>query len=244
VTCKSLAASALSSTYFKAEPWTPWLFYTEAYYPSKYQLIQRLAHGWIDKSRLRYCWKCQKIMPRDKDWFWSRLVKKKWPRWEVKVGMPREKWRRLGKKRRLEHIVKMWCEADWEDSSLFSCKDCWTKVYPHEVDIEKGQPQRQQQQTRDNEWEKWQTQAKLCPAECPLCMEKDLTFRYKPPRKKVIRPLIWKWTKCVLSGVGNTILVFIYLLYLLFKAPVLLIMWMFKKCRGGNFGFKRAMCIS
>ncbi|KAJ9652017.1 hypothetical protein H2198_008718 [Neophaeococcomyces mojaviensis] len=243
ITCKSLATSASSSSHFKADAWTPWLFIPEAYYPSRYQLIQRLAHGWIDKSRLRYCWKCQKILPRDKEWFWGRLERKKWPRWEVKVGMPREKWRRLGKKRRFEHIVKMWCEAEWEDSSLFSCKDCRTRVLSQEADVvqerdvEKGS-------MKDREWERWQAQAKLCPVECPMCMERDLTYRYKPPRKKVVRPFVWKWTKRVLSGIGNTILVFIYLIYLLLKAPVELGIWLFKKCRSSNFSFKRTFFIS
>lgn len=79
------------------------------------------------------------------------------------------------------------------------------------------------------------------PVECPVCVEHSLTNRWKEPRKPKFRPFLWKWTKKTLSFCGNVVLVLIYLLYLLLKAPVELGIWLWKKYKGNKPSFRRAI---
>lgn len=233
ITCKALAASALVGPHLRAAPWTPWLYAAEDYFPSRNQLIQRLAHGWIDKSHLRYCQTCYSILPRDSQYWWNRLCKKKIIPWDVKVRLEKEKWKKLNKKKRFEHIIKLWCEAKDEDSSVFSCRSCVrTRILgldnPRGRDLEKG--------LQHND-----LGIPPLPVECPACIEHSLTNRWKEPRKPKVRPFLWKWTKKTLSFCGNTILVLIYLLYLLFKAPLELGLWLWKKYKGNKPKLRRAI---
>lgn len=144
----------------------------------------------------------------------------------------------------------MWCEADWEDSSLFSCKDCRLQVFEREVREERERERDLEKGMNSNGGggltakELYARRASLCPVQCPMCMETDLTRRYKVARKKVIRPWLWKWTKLILGGIGNAILVFIYLIYLFLKAPVDLAMWVYRKSKNKGFGLKRCLCMS
>ncbi|KAK5943460.1 hypothetical protein PMZ80_004467 [Knufia obscura] len=236
LTCKSLAASAITSPHLRASPWTPWLFFKGDQFPSRHLLIQRLAHGWIDKSRLRYCQNCQRILPRDPGYFRQKLQKKKKLPWNIKVELEEEKWKRLSNNKKYEHILKTWSESSREDSSIFSCNKCLTREMERttgwERDLEKALPRQ-----AENEW------GHQVPVECPCCVVHSLTNTYKEPRKPKFRPWLWKWTKRVGSFVGNTILVFVYLIYLLFKAPIDIGMWLWKKKTRSGFHFRRAMCM-
>lgn len=237
VTCKVIAASAISSPHLRASPWTPWLHYADDYFPSRNQLIQRLAHGWVDKSNLRYCQTCYKILPRNPQFWWNKLCKKKNIPWDVKVKLDKEKWKKLSKKKRFEHIIKTWCEAEGEDSSVFSCKMCVRSrilgLDDHrESDLEKGMPREKEVKVIPE-----------VPVECPACVEHSLTNRWKEPRKPKVRPFLWKSIKKTLSFCGNTILVLIYLIYLLFKAPVELAIWLWKKYKGNKPNLRRAFCL-
>jgi RNA polymerase subunit RPABC4/transcription elongation factor Spt4 len=236
ITCKALAASAINSPYLRAGGWTPWDRSAIEDFPSRNQLIQRLAHGWIDKSRLRYCQTCHKILPRDSSqYWWDKLCKKKNIPWDVKVRLEKEKWKKLSKKKRFEHIIKSWCEAEGEDSSVFSCRLCVrTRILGLDNsrgrDVEKATPQQSDLRAIPQ-----------VPVECPVCVEHSLTNRWKEPRKPKVRPFLWKWTKKTLSFCGNVILVLIYLLYLLLKAPVELGIWIWKKYKGNKPNFRRAI---
>jgi len=236
LTCKSLAASAVSSPHLKASPWTPWLFCRGDHFPSRHLLIQRLAHGWTDKSRLRYCQNCQRILPRDPAYFRLKLQKRKKLPWNIKTEMEEDKWKRLSNDKKYEHILKTWSESSREDSSIFSCTKCLSRETDRTTawgpDLEKALPQQHGQE--------WGYQV---PVECPCCVVYSLTNTYKEPRKPKLRPWLWKWTKKLGSFVGNTILVFIYLLYLLCKAPFDIGSWLWKKKKSSGFRFRRAMCM-
>lgn len=231
LTCKALAASAVASPHLRATVWTPWLCTDDDYFPSRDQLIQRLAHGWIDKSRLRYCQSCYTILPRDPHFWWTRLSKKKTVPWDVKVGLGKEIWRKMNKKKRLEHIIQIWCDAETEDSSVFACRSCVRARLDNmrDRDLEKGpEPNTLGSLPR-------------VPVECPACIEHSLTNRWKEPRKPKLRPFLWKWTKKTLSFCGNTVLILIYLLYLILKAPIEVGVWLWKKYKGTKPKFRRAI---
>lgn len=162
------------------------------------------------------------------------MCKKKIIPWDVKVKMEKEKWKKLGKKKRFEHIVKLWCEAEDEDSSVFSCRSCVrTRILgldaPRGRDLEKGLGRNEPRSIPQ------------VPVECPVCIEYSLTNRWKEPRKPKVRPFLWKWTKKMLSFCGNTVLVLIYLLYLLLKAPLEVGLWLWKKYKGNKPKFRRAI---
>lgn len=212
-----------------APPWTPWLGEAEHTFPSRDFLLKRLAHGWTDKTRFRYCQTCSKILPKDAEYFEKelqtrRLKSHKLP-YSVKVGMDKKEWKALSTKNKYDHIMKMWTESKREDSSVFSCNRCWTREYNinEDGDIEKGVAQIDASAMTGR-----------VPVECPCCLVNSLVHTYKEPRKPVVRPFLWKWTKKTLSFVGNSILVFIYVIYLLFKAPFDIIHWLYKKYRASN----------
>lgn len=234
VTCKALAASALVGPHLRATTWTPWLPDSDDIFPPRNALIQRLAHGWIDKTSFRYCQTCYMILPRDTQYWWNRLCKKKIIPWDVKVRLEKEKWKKLGKKKRFEHVIKLWCEAEGEDSSVFSCRAC---IRTRILGLDRS-PRRDEEKVLD----RFNVQSiPQVPVECPTCIERSLTNRWKEPRKPKFRPFLWKWTKKTLSFCGNTLLVLIYLLYLLLKAPLEVGFWLWKKYKGNKPKIRRAI---
>lgn len=236
LSCKSLASSAIASPQLTAPAWSPWLGTSEDSFPSRDLLLQRLAHGWTDKSQLRYCQTCRRILPKTAVFFEKELQSRKLKShklpYGIKVGMDKKQWRSLSTKNKYDHIIKLWVESKREDSSVFSCNRCWTREYNGEGDLEKGITHVDDTDLRPQ-----------VPVECPCCLIHSLVNTYKEPRKPVVRPFVWKWTKKTLSFVGNSILVFIYLIYLLFKAPFDIIKWLYKKYRASNVrpsnGFRR-----
>ena len=124
-------------------------------------MLLRLAHGWIDKKKLRYCWKCHKILPRDESFFRRRLKCKKNPVWSVKVGTTKDEWLNLSRRQRYAHLVETRCYSEAPDSSGLSCDFCRQEDMK---DVKQGNH----------------------PIECPLCLEKELTFTFRPPRRPVV----------------------------------------------------------
>lgn len=136
--------------------------------PESYSLILRLAHGWIPKDKLRYCWKCHKILPRDAAYFRARLACKRKPRWSLKLDVPKMEWDGMSKMDRYRHLVETWASSPCEDSSSLSCDLCRDQCL--------GSPNAQLQH----------------PVQCPLCLEKELTYVWRPPRKTWFRKNMYK----------------------------------------------------
>ena len=71
--CKSLCQSVLSAPSLTPATWRAFSYYSADsssahphanYIPEKLELFKHLGRGWIDKTRWRYCWKCQRILSR------------------------------------------------------------------------------------------------------------------------------------------------------------------------------------
>ncbi|EXJ95839.1 hypothetical protein A1O1_00964, partial [Capronia coronata CBS 617.96] len=168
--------------------------------PESFSLILRLAHGWIPRDRLRYCWNCHKIMPREEAFFRKRLTCKKNPRWSVKVDLPKEEWDKLRKKDKYRHLVRTWCTSPAQDSSYLCCDACRSSH------LEAGLPRF------------------TYPIECPTCLEKELTYSWRGPRKPWFRncmrdcislgcrPILWvvDWTVYYLLLGGSAVVRFVY----------------------------------
>ncbi|KIV78375.1 hypothetical protein PV11_10097 [Exophiala sideris] len=179
LTCKSLASAVLSAPRLCPTTWSrfndqrySWLL------PESYSLILRLAHGWIPKDKLRYCWKCHKILPRKAEYFRKRLVYKKNPKWDAKLQIPKSTWEHMSKRDRYKHLIEMWCGSPLEDSSSVYCDFCREKNPAAPL---------------------------IYPVVCPVCMEQELTFLWKIPRKPWFRKMLGKIFVFILKTIGVVI---------------------------------------
>ncbi|EXJ81306.1 hypothetical protein A1O3_07596, partial [Capronia epimyces CBS 606.96] len=164
LTCKRLALAIVSAPRLSPATWS--LFSDQRFGwlpPESFSLILRLAHGWIPKDKLRYCWKCHKIMPREEAFFRRRLTYKKNPKWSVKVNLPKHEWDQMRKKDRYKHLVQTWCTSPAEDSSCLYCDVC------RNMHLEASNAQLPH------------------PVECPTCLERELTYVWRPKRKQLLR---------------------------------------------------------
>lgn len=174
--------------------------------PPQEELILRLAHGWFDKTKHRYCSHCKKILPRDAEYWRNKLNKRKKLPFHLKVRAEKDDWHKLNRKNRYEHIIKDWCQSKQADSSIFSCATCIPqRGRDLDTDIEKGFNR------SSNIFD--------APVECPCCVEKSITVTYHKPHTPKVRPKLWKYTRWTLGFIGNTFLVLLYLVYLLLKLP-------------------------
>ncbi|RMZ91652.1 hypothetical protein DV736_g1087, partial [Chaetothyriales sp. CBS 134916] len=87
LTCKALCAAVLSAPALTHPGWMRFaqpnfthrslshLRFPRIYasMPEVRTLVLRLAHGWIDKSRYLYCWKCHRILARNEKMWRDRL---------------------------------------------------------------------------------------------------------------------------------------------------------------------------
>lgn len=216
LTCKSITSSALASQLLKVPSWSTWLSLSEGSVPPQEILVLRLAHGWFDKAKYRYCSQCKKILPRDLSFWRNKLHKKKRLPFHLKVRAEEDDWYRLSRNGRYEHIIDIWCHSRQADSSIFSCASCLPKQTARfSGDLEKGFAR------TPNIFE--------APVECPCCVEKSITHTYRQPHKPKIRPKLWRCTRWTLSLVGNTLLVVVYLIYVLLKLPIDIGAWLWKK---------------
>ncbi|KAK7903735.1 hypothetical protein LTR67_001755 [Exophiala xenobiotica] len=178
LTCKPLASAILSAPLLCPTSWSrfsdqryDWLL------PESYSLILRLAHGWIPKDKLRYCWKCHKILPRNQDYFRKRLGPcRKNPKWSTKLGVDKNKWENMRRKEKYTYLVETWCESPLEDSSSLYCDFCRDRVLEEapRFGVEGVGATLQH------------------PVQCPLCLERELTYVWRPPRKPWIRAKVLK----------------------------------------------------
>lgn len=179
LTCKSMTSHVLSAPLLSPKTWGP--FSDQRYLeflPESYSLILRLAHGWVPKDKLRYCSRCHRILPRDESYFRKRMSLKKKPRWNIKVRVDKDHWESLSKRARYAHLISDWCNTSVEDSSILCCDFCRTKAMAN-GDEHLLHP----------------------PVQCPECLEKELTYVWKPPRKpwfreKVAHVLLAMYQSC------------------------------------------------
>lgn len=160
LTCKRLTNTVITAPRFRYAHWTTWCDLRYSYgLPDWFSLIPRLAHGWTPKDKLRYCWKCHRILPREAEYCRKRMTMKKSPKWSLKIDMAKNDWSKMSKKSRYTYLIDHWCQADIEDGSYLHCDSCRREK------LENGSP--------------------MCtPIECPMCMERELTFTWKPPRRR------------------------------------------------------------
>jgi hypothetical protein len=157
LTCRSLFSSTLPALTIATRDWARSSGRRLGHLISQRpRLYVRLAHGWLPKDKFRYCGNCYKILPRFPDYFEERLRRKKKPRFDGRVrstGVTEKEWRSMSKSTRYSHLVDDWCHTSREDSSALFCNYCCHTV---------------------RDWCRFSVH-------CPLCLEKDLTYR---PRKK------------------------------------------------------------
>lgn len=165
LTCKTLTSHILSAPLLSPTTWGP---FSDTRYlgflPESYSLILRLAHGWVPKDKLRYCSRCHRILPRDESYFRKRMSLKKKPRWSIKVRMDKNLWDGMSKRARYAHLINDWCNTSVDDGSILCCDICRNKA------MASGDDRLQHP-----------------PAQCPECLEKELTYIWKIPRKPWFR---------------------------------------------------------
>ena len=142
--------------------------------PTWYEVLPRLAHGWLDKTKWRYCWQCHLVLPRDPAWFLEkgRLgMNSKLPwRQDKIVGVNEAQWKRWGKRQRYAWLIDDWCHAKREDMSgtyCHLCKGYWFRTFVDEdcYEVKTMVIERREAMT----------------VECPICLEKDLKFEWWNP---------------------------------------------------------------
>ncbi|RVX72232.1 hypothetical protein B0A52_04436 [Exophiala mesophila] len=176
--CLGLSSKRLASRVLSAPRLSPntspntwgWFNRTDNTYlaPDRYTLILRLAHGWVNKDRWRYCWTCNKIVTRDPQYFETRLRRTKKPRWSTRLNVEQEVWTEWTKDQRYDHLIRMWSLDRGEDSSSLFCDLCRS--------TQTAEPARH-------------------PSQCPKCLEADLTYKFKPnrwpQRRRILEEIAW-----------------------------------------------------
>ncbi|KIW98966.1 uncharacterized protein Z519_00629 [Cladophialophora bantiana CBS 173.52] len=126
LTCKYLLSSTIPTLHITRSDWLR--FHDRRYsflLPQMPTLYVRLAHGWVPKDKFRYCYRCSKILPRSREYFWKRLRRTKSPRFRNGLGISEKHWNSLGKKGKYAYLVENWCHSPEEDSSGFFCGHCY-----------------------------------------------------------------------------------------------------------------------
>lgn len=88
----------------------------------------------------------------------------------------------MSKRDRYKHLIDMWCDSPLEDSSSVYCDFC------REQNLSAGS-----------------TAPLIYPVVCPECLEQELTFRWKRPRKPWFRKLLLKVLELIIGGTGMLI---------------------------------------
>jgi hypothetical protein len=81
-----------------------------------YELLPRLAHGWIPKDRFRFCSWCCKIATRSPQYWEERCTPPDQPiRWSSRLTIPKHRWMVMSKKARYKHLILRWRDAASDD---------------------------------------------------------------------------------------------------------------------------------
>lgn len=144
--------------------WPLYILYT----PEWYTLLPRLAEGWIPKDKYKYCWKCNKIYPRHRCFHDHVLSKTRTLGWLWKVNVPEKQWLRMSSEARREHIVTRWLTEDNSFGERLHQPIVANKFYCPNLGL----------------WANCNADKRGL--ECPLCLERQLTFG-------------WRWSKALFN---------------------------------------------
>ena len=178
LTCKALALVITCSTRLPAVwqgraeygssggyPRDRWPLYISIT-PEWYTLLPRLAKGWVPKDKFKYCWKCNKIYPRNRTFYETALSKERAPGWLWKLNLSEREWRRLRLEERYEHMISRWLDDDLLHESLRPPATAYSVYYP-----DLGLFQTHATDARG--------------PECPLCLERELMYSRLTPENRL-----------------------------------------------------------
>ena len=177
LTCKALARLVTCSTRLPAVwqgqrehvdsggcPRNRWPLYISIT-PEWYTLLPRLAKGWVPKDKFKYCWKCNRIYPRDRTFYETALSKERVPGWLWKLNISEREWRRMASQERYEHMISRWLDDDPLHESLHPPAPVCSFYYP-DLGI----------------WATHKSDARG--PECPLCLERELMYSRRTPESR------------------------------------------------------------
>jgi hypothetical protein len=131
LTCKSMARLILRVTKLSPAEWTPFIDNRYGQLCS-YELLPRLAHGWIPKDRFRFCSWCCKIATRSPQYWEARCTLPDKPiRWSSHLTIPKYQWMVMSKKAKYKHLILRWRDAASDDGSGAKCVHCAVPPKPN-----------------------------------------------------------------------------------------------------------------
>lgn len=88
---------------------------TDADGRARQMLLWRLDRGWIDRGRYRYCWQCQRFLPRNPRHYEPVFEPRLPLPWDPKVvTTSRLRWRLMSRRQRRRWLVASWCDGETE----------------------------------------------------------------------------------------------------------------------------------
>jgi hypothetical protein len=119
-----MARLILLATKLSPAEWAP--FFDKRYGQlCAYELLPRLAHGWIPKDRFRFCSSCFKIATRSPQYWEERWTPPDKPiRWSSRLTIPKYPWMVMSKKEKYKHLILRWRDAVSDDGSGANCVHC------------------------------------------------------------------------------------------------------------------------
>lgn len=132
--------------------------------PEWYTVIPRLAKGWVPKDKFKYCWKCNRIMPRDSSYFEERLSKSKPLGWLWKINLTEMQWAHLNPRRKREYMVTRWLTDGAVVHESLEPQSAISKVYYPDLGV----------------WADRKPDERGL--ECPQCLERELIYAKRRPQ--------------------------------------------------------------
>jgi hypothetical protein len=163
--------------------------------PEWYTLLPRLSKGWIPREKYKYCWKCNKIFPRDRRFYEDKLSQHKTPGWLWKLELTEQEWRRMHLQAKHEHMITRWLtDNDLVHESLRSPNRSYTVYYP---DLGVWAARKPDERG----------------PECPMCLERELINSWQTtqsvfPLGKAAKVALMTWVRVPVSlgvAAGSTV---------------------------------------
>lgn len=126
--------------------------------PEWYTLLPRLAKGWVPKEKYKYCWKCNKIYPRERGFYENALTKENAPGWSWKLDRTEKDWIKMNWVERRDYLIDRWITDDETVRESLRPPHPDHKIYYPDLGI----------------WVPCKPDARSI--ECPLCLERELTY--------------------------------------------------------------------
>ncbi len=130
LTCKYLASIVSMVSTFSSAGWTS---FTDRSYcflePRTFDLLPRLAYGWVPKDRFGWCSWCFKIRNRDENYWKAKLCDGKWLDWMPRFSFPKRTCVLISKKAQHERLIRRWRDDRPQYGLRVHCARCYT--YAH-----------------------------------------------------------------------------------------------------------------